>query len=369
VTTSTGSLTTNLHLISSAVDQVSQSVKEIAENTEHLEKVARQTETEIQHIDHSLRDVSANADQAQHLAKETMEAALSGQTSVDASLQSMTELKGVVANTAQIIREVNSWGEQVSSILDIVDEITEQTSLLALNASIISAQAGVHGRGFAVVADEIKSLATRTKASTKEINTLVHKLQTKTEEGVNNTVEGLSKADQSMQLAHAVKKALTTILESATRSSTRAADTAQVIQQTAASSQAISTQMNTVTGMVSNIRMAIQGEERDIEQVGAAAENISGMSEQVNRASLEQRSAAREIERGMENVTEKFNAVSEQTETLRQNSDQIVAAMRTIESTTEQILQNATNISGDTVKNLVQQSEVLQKIVNVFKVS
>jgi methyl-accepting chemotaxis protein len=86
VTTSTGSLTTNLHLISAAIDQVNQAVKQISEHTGQMEKVAQHTETEIHHIDQSLREVSLNADQTQELAKETMEAAMSGQTSVEASL-------------------------------------------------------------------------------------------------------------------------------------------------------------------------------------------------------------------------------------------------------------------------------------------
>ncbi len=367
VTTSTGSLSNNLQLISSSVDQVNQTVKQISENTGQLAGLAQQTETEVHHIDQSLRDVSHNADRAQQLAKETMDAVTSGQASVDASIQGMKELKDTVSNTTQIIREVNSWGGQVSAILDIVDEITEQTSLLALNASIISAQAGMHGRGFGVVADEIKELATRTKTSTKEIGTLVRKLQMKTEEGVRHTKEGLQKADQEMQLANAVKDALTTILERATRSSSRAADIARVIQQTADSSQIISASMKSVTDMVSNIQMGIQEQEQDIEKVVSAVENISGMAEQVNHASVEQKRAAEGIERNMTQVTEKFSDISDQTEELKQNSAQIVSAMHTIESTTEQILQNATDISGDTVKNLVQQSDVLQKIVNVFK--
>ena len=86
-------------------------------------------------------------------------------------------------------------------------------------------------------------------------------------------------------------------------------------------------------------------------------------------ANLEQKRATEEIERSMEEVIEQFSDISEQTETLQQNSDQIVSAMHTIESTTGQILQNATAISAKTVKNLVQQLDVLQKIVNRFKVS
>jgi methyl-accepting chemotaxis protein len=297
-----------------------------------------------------------------------MDAALEGQTSVDASLQGMQDLKDVVGNTAHIIQEVNAWGSRVSSILDIVDEITEQTSLLALNASIISAQAGTHGRGFAVVADEIKSLAIRTKSSTKEISTLVHELQIKTEEGVIQTEQGLEKADQEMRLANAVKEALNSILERATHSSNRASDTVQVIQHTTESSRMISGSMTRVTEMVANMQQGIQEQEHDIEQVVSAVESISGMSEQVNRATLEQQRSAEEIVLSMGHVTEQFSAISRQTDELKKNSGQIVSAMHTSKSTTVQTLRDANLISGDTVKNLLSQSERLRKIVSIFKV-
>ncbi len=369
VTNSTGALTTNLHLISSSVEQVNHVVTQISENTGQLEDVARQTEIETQRIDDLLRDVSATADHTRQIAKGTMDAATGGQLSVEASIQGMTELKAVVSHTAQIMQNVNTWGERVSSILGIVDDITEQTSLLALNAAIISAQAGDRGRGFAVVADEIKELATRTKSSTQEIGNLVYELQKSTEEGVKHTVDGIAKADQGMHLAHAVQDALTTILERATQSSTRAADIAQVIQQTATSSQIISASMSRVTEMVSNTRKAIREQEQDIEQVVAAVENLSGMSEQVNRASVEQKHAANQIAESMENAITKFSDISAQTGELKRSADQIVSAMHTIESATENIFQNATEMSQETVKNLVSQADVLQQIVNVFKVS
>jgi methyl-accepting chemotaxis protein len=369
VTASTTALTADLHRISSSVDQVNQTVKQISDHTAHLDDAAQQTEKEMHHIDHSLQNVSQHADRAQNLAKATMDAAVSGQTSVEASLQGMTDLKDVVAQTAQIIQKINSWGEQVSSILHIVDDITEQTSLLALNASIISAQAGDQGRSFAVVATEIKELAQRTKSSTKEIGTLIHELQVSTEEGVTKTTEGIQKADQGVHLVSTVKEALSTILDSATRASTTATDTAAVIQHTATSSQAIKSSMTRVTEMVSHIRTALQQQEGDVEQVVTAVENISGMAEQVNRASVEQRKAAEEIESSMENVTERFENISNQTAELKHSSQQIVMAMHTVESTTDQVLQDVTSLSSETVKNLLHESEVLQQIVSVFKVS
>ena len=368
VTTSTGTLSTHLERIVASVDQVGHAIKDIAGDSRQLADVAQQTETEIARIDHSLQEVSQNAGRSQELAKETMNAAISGQTSVDASIRGIAELKTVVGNTANIIQEVNKWGEQVSSILNIVDEITEQTSLLSLNAAIISAQAGTHGRGFAVVADQIKNLAIRTKSSTQEIGTLVQALQRKTSDGVKNIAEGMRKADESVRLVHAVKSVLDLILESATRTSTHATDTAQVMQNTAGSSQKIRQSITSVTAMVSHIGAAIQAEEQNIGDMVSAVETIRDMAAHVNTANVEQRRAATQIAESMESVTTQFTAIATQTEELNMYAEQIVSAMHTIEETTEHILDNTTHLSNHTVKNLLNESEVLQNIVNIFKV-
>ena len=257
----------------------------------------------------------------------------------------------------------------MSSILTIVDDITEQTALLSLNAAIISAQAGEHGRGFAVVANEIKELATRTKASTQEIGGLIRTLQERTRDGVKNVTRGISKADEGVKLVSAVKDALTTIIERATHTSKRAADTANVIQQTAASSSTISSSMKSVTELVSTIRTALRKEHVDITQVVDAVENIRYMSEQVKKASVNQNVTSGQIVESMRLMTGKLSDISTQTQELRNNSKMIVEAMRTVDSITESILTDTLNISNKTANNLAQQADVLQRIVNIFKVS
>ena len=332
-------------------------------------EVASKTKTEIHLIDQSLQNVSQSAARTEILVRETMDAAQSGQISVDVSIQGMNELKKAISHSAQSIQEVNTAGEQISSILDIVDDITEQTSLLSLNASIISAQAGEHGRGFAVVANEIKELAQRTKSSTAEIGSLIHTLQVKTEESVTSINTGIVKADEGVQLVRAVKDALSTILERATHSSTMAADIARVIQQIAASSQIISSSINAVTDMVSTITKAIQQQERDISKVVTAVENIRGMSEQVNRAHQGQRNASDQIVNGMEYMTQRLGDLTNQAKDLQQSSNQILDAMRTIESITQDVLLEAVKISDSTAGNMAKQVNMLKEIVTVFKVS
>lgn len=369
VTGSTTQLATSSQEIGTSIEQVSQSVRHISESAELLVVAVQETETEIHHIDQSVKDVSQNAARSQELAKDTMDAVQRGQFSVGASIQGMLDLKTVVSQSAQIIQEVNTSSEQISSILDIVDDIAEQTSLLSLNAAIISAQAGEHGRGFAVVASEIKDLAQRTKSSTKEINTLIRSLQTKTQDSVASISEGIHKADQGVDLVSAVKDDLHTILDKAARTSSMATDTVNLVQQTTESSQAIKSSMNMLTDMVANITNAIQEQEQDISQIVATVEKIREMSAQVNQANHEQNKAAAQIVKGMEYMTARLSDISSQAKELKHSSQQIVTAMRTIETISKNVLAEAISISGSTADSIARQADVLEQIVTVFKVS
>jgi len=89
----------------------------------------------------------------------------------------MENIRSTVEATAEMINRLGKRSQEIGQILKVIDEVTDQTSLLALNAAILAAQAGEHGKGFAVVAEEIRELAERTAASTKEIANVIAAVQ------------------------------------------------------------------------------------------------------------------------------------------------------------------------------------------------
>ena len=120
------------------------------------------------------------SDAARLAEKVSREASERGMTAIREAIKGMQNIRQAVEATADVVNRLGKRSQEIGQILKVIDEVTDQTSLLALNAAILAAQAGEHGKGFAVVADEIKDLADRTAASTQEITGLISAVREET---------------------------------------------------------------------------------------------------------------------------------------------------------------------------------------------
>ncbi|MEM5504153.1 methyl-accepting chemotaxis protein [Shewanella frigidimarina] len=251
--------------VAGATDRVKQAAQSINGQTVSMTEQLYNHNNEIDQIVTAITEMSATAHDVAHNTNMVAEAThaasdnvTKAQDCVDTSLTEVSNLMSQIDNAAANVKSLSEQSKKINSVLSVIGGIADQTNLLALNAAIEAARAGEQGRGFAVVADEVRNLASRTQASTVEINEMLselHKLVTQTVQTMEESqVSCLSSVESSRAISEslgAVTSSVTSINDMSTQIATAATEQSSVTEE-------INRNINSVQEIVNTLLVASQ---------------------------------------------------------------------------------------------------------------
>jgi len=239
----------NLETQASTLHQQS---SEMSQSSFDLSQNTTQVATAMNEMSATVHEVSRSATEAAKAAENGRQEADHGHEVVQTAVNGIGNLSSEVESAAEVITRLAEGSERISTVLDVINGIAEQTNLLALNAAIEAARAGEQGRGFAVVADEVRTLASRTHESTLEIREMIDMVQNSTQDAVSAMSRGKEAATVSVKQAEAVGESLNMIIEKVTAISDMSTQIASASEQQSCTAEEINRNVETINS-ISNL--------------------------------------------------------------------------------------------------------------------
>jgi twitching motility protein PilJ len=249
----------------------------LAEASEHqAEQITSATEAVVD-MSTALEDLASDANESQDVAQRSVDFAGKGNEAVNDTIKGMDNIREQIQETSKRIKRLGESSQQIGEIVELIDDIADQTNILALNAAMQAAMAGEAGRGFAVVADEVQRLAERSSNATKQIETLVKTIQADTNEAVASMETSTTEVVNGAKLAEGAGDALKEI----ENVSNYIADITQKMANSAKLQADGATQIRTNMGVIKEI--TIQTRE-GTNQSAASIDTLAEMSDELGRS-------------------------------------------------------------------------------------
>ncbi|MCK0546198.1 methyl-accepting chemotaxis protein [Pseudomonas syringae pv. aptata] len=255
--------------IASAAEELSAVTEQTSAGVNSQKVETDQVATAMHEMTATVQEVARNAEEASEAAVTADRQARDGERVVNEAIAQIERLASAVGNSSEAMGALKQESDKIGSVLDVIKSVAEQTNLLALNAAIEAARAGEAGRGFAVVADEVRSLAQRTQKSTEEIEALIARLQSGTQQA-------------------------TTVMDSSRELST---SSVELTRRAGGSLESITKTVSAIQAMNQQIAAAAEEQSATAEEINRSIINVRDVSEQTSAASEETAASSVELAR------------------------------------------------------------------------
>lgn len=362
-----GALSEQVTEVGASIEQMVRSVREVVGSTESLSAAAEETSASMGEMAQSLREVDASAEQTARLSREVVESAEAGREKLREAWTGMEAIRAATEAAEGVVRTLGSRTREIGAIVDVIDEVADETNLLALNAAIIAAQAGEHGRAFSVVAEEIKDLADRVLSSTKEIGGLIRSVQEEGTAAIGAIERGTRSVAVGSELWSAAGSSWEAITKASRETGERMAGIVVAVREQSRASGHVMELMERVREGVESIRRAAAEQDRGNGSISRSAGSMREVALQVRGTTEEQA-------RGSARIRESVDGVREAVEQINQALQEQSAACRSASELLETVWrrtqhnQDSAGRLGRVARDLEAQAQGLRQHVEKFQV-
>ncbi|MHB0939219.1 MAG: methyl-accepting chemotaxis protein [Armatimonadota bacterium] len=292
------------------MEQLRRAIEEVARGVQVGAQGAEQAATATQQAVQAIKQIAEAAEAARRDAENTGDVARQGATTVQETVAGMARVKQASADSSEKIFALGEASQKIGEIVEAINDIAEQTNLLALNAAIEAARAGEHGKGFAVVADEVRKLAERSASQTREIALLIRNIQ----EGIQTAVDSMTVASREVE------------------------DGVEKVNNAGTALSDILNATDNVVAQVKSVSQLCEEVEKSSNEVFKVVDSVSTSSEQSNAATEQMTASSTEVMR----VVEQFTAGIEESSSV---AEELSAAAQEQNASVEEMTASTTNLA------------------------
>jgi methyl-accepting chemotaxis protein len=296
VTTSSDELSQSTEQTKVAINQIAEMIEEVASGADAQVQGVEESKQAINEMVSGIMNISESSSQVAEASQETAREAEQGNDSLQRAVSQMGAIKSSVGDTAAMIKALNERSRDIGKIVGTITDISAQTNLLALNATIEAARAGEHGRGFAVVADEVRKLAEQTGESARQITSMITEIQTDTNRAVEAMNKGTQEVDLGMGIINEAGEAFQRIYASIQNVASQIQQVSAVTENLSASSQQVAASVEELARIARESSANTQGVAATTEEQLAYIEEISSAVHQLNQMANDLQSVINKFE-------------------------------------------------------------------------
>ncbi|MEK6777508.1 MAG: methyl-accepting chemotaxis protein [bacterium] len=315
----------------SSMHEMSGSLNEVAVGVRSLSEESEKTVSSTMEMNLSIREVESHAKESNSLSEQVKKEADEAVSLVQDSIRGIGKIQDIVMQSVEVMEKLGQRTEEINNFLEVINNINEKTNVLALNASIISAQAGEQGKSFAVVSSEIRALSEQTAASSKEIEHMIMSVQDEVRKAVSMIQSIPQHVEAGIQLSRLSGSAMDKILTRAVTSMEMTGKIEQATREQVKSTEVVSHAFNRVKEMIQHMTKSIGEQNQGSRVIAQANENMRKLTQAVAKSTVDQSEGFQTVARMVTQVSDMVDALFMEAEKRKLESELIIQGIDILE--------------------------------------